>query len=77
MGENNNCRGWLLGVDPRNNEGKGEGMAQMFQMMNEARMKPDMLDFPVWPMHFKCCEYCKERIQGRPLTIPKVTGYHH
>ena len=39
FGENNSCRGWLLGVDPRENDGKGDGMRQMFQMMNEARME--------------------------------------
>ncbi len=81
MGENNNCRGWLLGVDPRNNEGKGEGMAQMFQMMNEARMETGHAGLSCMANAFyNAREYCKERIQGRPLTNPKgdrVTIINH
>ncbi|WP_054693024.1 acyl-CoA dehydrogenase [Syntrophomonas palmitatica] len=72
MGEENNCRGWLLGIDPRNNEGKGEGMAQMFQMMNGARMGTGLMALACMANAvYNAREYTKERVQGRPLTNPK------
>ena len=72
FGENNNCRGWLLGIDPRENDGKGEGMAQMFQMMNEARAGTGHLAQAITAnAYFNAAQYAKERIQGRPLTNPK------
>lgn len=72
FGENNNCRGWLLGIDPRDNEGKGEGMAQMFQMMNGARMGTGHAALAVTANAlYNTVEYTKERIQGRALTNPK------
>ena len=36
-GENDNCRGILLG-DPPGEDGRGQGMKQMFNMMNEERL---------------------------------------
>jgi alkylation response protein AidB-like acyl-CoA dehydrogenase len=81
MGENNNCRGWLLGIDPRENDGKGEGMAQMFQMMNLARMETGHAGLScIANAFYNAREYAKERIQGRPLTNPKgdrVTIINH
>lgn len=81
MGENNNCRGWLLGVDPRNNDGAGEGMAQMFQMMNGARMETGHAALSCMANAFyNARDYTKERIQGRLLTNPKgdrVTIINH
>jgi len=72
MGEENNCRGWLLGKDPRENEGKGEGMAQMFQMMNGARMGTGLMAYACMANAvYNTREYTKERVQGRPLTNPK------
>ncbi len=73
FGENNNCRGWLLGVNPLENEGKGQGMAQMFQMMNGARMATGMMGLAcVANAFYNARDYCKDRIQGRPLTNPKA-----
>lgn len=81
MGENNNCRGWLLGINPLENEGKGQGMAQMFQMMNGARMETGHAALSCTANAFyNARDYCKERIQGRPLTNPKgdrVTIINH
>lgn len=81
MGENNNCRGWLLGVDPRENDGKGDGMAQMFQMMNLARMETGHAGLScIANAFYNARDYAKERIQGRPLTNPKgdrVTIINH
>ncbi len=69
MGENNNCRGWLLGNDPREHEGKGQGMAMMFQMMNEARMETGHAGLSCLANAFyNARDYCKDRIQGRPIT---------
>ncbi|MGE5391200.1 MAG: acyl-CoA dehydrogenase [Deltaproteobacteria bacterium] len=73
MGEEGNCRGWLLGKDPRENEGKGEGMAQMFQMMNGARMGTGLMAYACMANAvYNTREYTKERVQGRPLTNPKA-----
>jgi len=72
FGENNECRGWLLGIDPRENDGKGEGMAQMFQMMNGARMETGHAALScIANAYYNARDYCKERVQGRPLTNPK------
>ncbi|MDP4127053.1 MAG: acyl-CoA dehydrogenase [Bacillota bacterium] len=72
-GENGNCRGWLLGIDPRENEGKGEGMAQMFQMMNMARMETGHMALSCIINAFaNARDNAKERVQGRLLTNPKA-----
>lgn len=72
-GENDNCRGWLLGIDPLKNEGKGEGMAQMFQMMNMARMETGHMALSCIINAFaNARDNAKERIQGRLLTNPKA-----
>jgi len=72
-GENGNCRGWLLGKDPRENEGNGEGMAQMFQMMNLARMETGHMALScIINSYANARDNAKERIQGRMLTNPKA-----
>lgn len=72
-GENGNCRGWLLGVDPRENEGKGVGMAQMFQMMNMARMETGHMALSCIINAFaNARDNAKERVQGRLMTNPKA-----
>jgi alkylation response protein AidB-like acyl-CoA dehydrogenase len=70
-GDNNNCRGWLLGkFDKETSE--GEGMAQMFQMMNEERHVTGMAAYSITSnAYWNAAAYCKERIQGRLLTNPK------
>jgi alkylation response protein AidB-like acyl-CoA dehydrogenase len=71
MGENNNCRGWLLG-DPPGEDGKGQGMAQMFQCMNYARLGTGLLGLACAAnATYNAREYTKERVQGRPLMNPK------
>ncbi len=80
-GENGGCRGWLLGGDPRENEGKGEGMAQMFQMMNLARMETGHMALSCIINAFaNARDNAKERIQGRLMTDPRsgrVAIIHH
>jgi len=72
-GENDNCRGWLLGIDPLKNEGKGEGMAQMFQMMNMARMETGHMALSCVINAFaNARDNAKERVQGRLMTNPKA-----
>jgi len=71
MGENDNCRGWLIG-DPPDETGKAKGMAQMFQCMNFARLGTGLLGLAVSANAiYNAREYTKERVQGRPLTDMK------
>lgn len=73
MGENNGCRGWLLGINPQENDGVGEGMAQMFEMMNGARMETGHSALACLAnAYYNARDYCKERIQGRLMTNPKA-----
>jgi len=72
VGENNNCRGWILG-DPPDENGKGQGMAQMFHMMNEARVDTGRLSTAVAAnAYWNAVAYGRERVQGRLLTNPKA-----
>ena len=70
-GEENNCRGYLLG-DPPDENGKAQGMAQMFQMMNEERLVTGHAALSAATVaYYNAVKYASERIQGRPLTNPK------
>ncbi|MGE5371987.1 MAG: acyl-CoA dehydrogenase [Solirubrobacterales bacterium] len=72
FGDNNNCRGYLLGHFNKET-GEGEGMAQMFQMMNEERLNTGMAALSVMAnAYWNAKEYTKERIQGRPLSNPRA-----
>jgi len=71
FGEDNNCEGFILG-NPPDEEGKGEGMAQMFQMMNGARMETGHAAVAETAIAYhNAASYAAERIQGRPITNPK------
>lgn len=71
FGENNECRGWILGNGP-DAEGNAEGMAQMFQMMNGARMETGHAGLAETTVAFNnAADYALQRIQGRPITNPK------
>jgi alkylation response protein AidB-like acyl-CoA dehydrogenase len=71
FGENNNCRGILMGQPPV--DGMGEGMAQMFQMMNGARMDTGMAGYTVAAQaYFNAVDYAHNRIQGRPYSDKKA-----
>ncbi len=72
FGDNGNCRGYLLGKNPLENDGKGEGMAQMFQMMNLARMETGhMAHCCIANAFYNTRDYAKDRVQGRPFTNPR------
>lgn len=81
FGENNNCRGWLLGKNPLENDGIGEGMAQMFKMMNNERTGTGHAALATaGNAYFNAAQYASERIQGRPMTNPqgdRVTIINH
>ncbi|NPV92338.1 MAG: acyl-CoA dehydrogenase [Firmicutes bacterium] len=73
FGDNDKCRGWLLGVNPLQNDGVGAGMAQMFQMMNLARLDTGLEALSmITNGYYNARDYCAERVQGRPFTNPKA-----
>jgi butyryl-CoA dehydrogenase len=59
LGENNDCRGWLVGKP-------NEGLAHMFQMMNESRVEIGIGAAGIASAaYYASLEYAKERPQGR------------
>jgi len=61
MGDNNDCRGYLLG-DP------GRGLSYMFQMMNEARIEVGLGAAAIaTAAYYAALEYTTERPQGRNI----------
>jgi len=71
FGENNECQGYILG-NPPDEEGRGEGMAQMFQMMNGARAETGHAALAETAVaYYNAVAYTVERVQGRPITNPK------
>ncbi len=62
FGENDQCRGWLLG-EPH------QGLKYMFQLMNEARIGTGSQATGVAANAFQqALEYSRERLQGRKIT---------
>jgi len=62
LGENNDCRGWLVG-EPHN------GLRYMFQLMNEARIEVGMGAAAIASAaYYASLEYARERPQGRKVT---------
>jgi len=71
VGENNNCRAWLIGAPPDEN-GIGQGIRQMFNMMNEARLDTGRMATAVAAnAYWNAKDYGKERVQGRLLSAPR------
>ncbi len=76
MGENGDCRGWLVGEPHR-------GLAYMFQMMNESRISVGKAASAVASAaYYASLQYAKERLQGRPVgdkdpTQPPVPLIRH
>ncbi|KGK90920.1 acyl-CoA dehydrogenase [Desulfosporosinus sp. HMP52] len=71
FGEEENCRGFLLG-SPLNEKGQGEGMAQMFKMINGSRVDTGHCALSVATVAYNnAVVYAKERIQGRPIDNPR------
>ncbi|MCB2188963.1 MAG: acyl-CoA dehydrogenase [Deltaproteobacteria bacterium] len=76
MGEEGDCRGWLVG-EPH------KGLAYMFQMMNEARISVGKQAAAVASgAYYASLQYAQERPQGRPIaakdpTQPQVPIIEH
>lgn len=70
-GENDNCRGYILG-DPPDESGKGQGISQMFVMMNEERLNTGIQGLAAASEAYNLArEYAKVRVQGNKFTDPK------
>jgi len=62
LGENGDCRGWLVGEEHK-------GIRYMFQMMNEARIDVGLSAAAIASAaYYASLEYAKERPQGRKIT---------
>ncbi len=62
FGENNNCKGWLVGEENR-------GLANMFQMMNGARIDVGLTGASTaTAAYYASLQYAKERPQGRRIS---------
>ncbi|HZK84449.1 MAG TPA: acyl-CoA dehydrogenase [Desulfosporosinus sp.] len=71
FGEESQCRGILLGSPP-DEKGIGQGIAQMFKMINGSRMDTGHSALAVATVAYNnAVHYAKERIQGRPIHNPK------
>lgn len=61
MGENNDCRGWLVGEE-------NQGLGYMFRMMNEERINVGLGATGIASAaYYDSLKYAMERKQGRPL----------
>ena len=71
FGEEGVCRGYLLGA-PTDEKGFGQGMAQMFKMINGSRLDTGHSALAVATVAYNnAVAYARERIQGRLITDPK------
>lgn len=79
-GEENTCRGILLGQTP-GADGKGQGMMQMFNMMNEERLNVAIMSLGNAHLAYQnSLQYAQERVQGRLITNlkgPRVRLIEH
>jgi alkylation response protein AidB-like acyl-CoA dehydrogenase len=65
FGTKGTCRGYLVGKE-------NEGLKQMFQMMNEARMLVGSVSLAIAAQAYDySLAYAKERVQGAKITNPK------
>lgn len=70
FGENDNCYGWMVGPDPV--DGKGNGIAQMFNMMNEERLNTGEFALGViGAAYYAALEHARIRVQGRSVKAAK------
>ena len=76
LGENENCRGWLVG-EPH------KGLRYMFQMMNEARIEVGLAAASIASAaYYASLDYARERPQGRKIdskdpATPQVALIEH
>lgn len=70
-GENDACYGIIFG-DPPGEDGKGQGMSQMFKMMNEERLVTGLMALGTSAeAYYNALAYARERVQGTKITDPK------
>lgn len=70
-GENDDCIGFLVG-DPPGEDGIAQGMAQMFNMMNEERLMTGLSAAALAAVAYhNAADYARQRIQGKPTSNPK------
>ncbi len=71
FGENDGCRGILLG-NPPDEKGTAQGMAQMFVMMNGARLGTGLTAMAIMQAAYNySVQYAKERLQGKAISNHK------
>ena len=78
FGEQGKCKGWLMGAEPF------QGMRQMFQMMNEARVVTGLQGVALASVAYEnAVRYAQERVQGvaikdmRDPNAPRVQIIQH
>jgi alkylation response protein AidB-like acyl-CoA dehydrogenase len=82
FGDNGECQGILLGAAPDQN-GVGQGMAQMFQVVNDARVYTGLVALSITSVAYhNAVQYAKQRVQGRPFShqgnnTPRVRIIEH
>ncbi|MGE5380347.1 MAG: acyl-CoA dehydrogenase [Methylocystaceae bacterium] len=71
FGENSDCLGFLLGDIP-GEDGIGQGLAQMFNMMNEERLMSGLSATACAAVAYNnAADYARQRIQGKTTADPK------
>jgi len=71
FGEENQCIGYLLGEVP-GEDGIGQGLMQMFNMMNEERLMTGLSATALAAVAYhNSADYARQRIQGKTTTNPK------
>ncbi|CAF3382056.1 unnamed protein product [Rotaria sp. Silwood2] len=76
FGENNDCRGWLVGEE-------NKGLSYMFQMMNEARISVGLHATSISSAaYYASLKYANERLQGRNIAeknpeLPQTAIINH
>ncbi|MCA9669077.1 MAG: acyl-CoA dehydrogenase [Myxococcales bacterium] len=77
FGENDDCRAWLIGEE-------GQGLPQMFHMMNHARIGVGMQGLAIASQAYQYArDYARERVQGTDIEkikdndAPRVTINQH
>jgi 3-(methylthio)propanoyl-CoA dehydrogenase len=70
-GVNDHCRGYIIGDSP-DKTGKGQGISQMFVMMNEERLNTGIQALAAASEAYLLSQnYAKVRVQGTKFTDPK------
>jgi len=78
VGDNDDCRAYLLGRNPLENDGKGDGMKIMFNMMNSARIGVGLQSAAMAAnAMYNARDYAYERVQGRNTKGKRIPIIEH